>query len=138
MVDFFDKNKGTVTLCGSTKFFTECLEVNRLLTFKGWVVLMCGSWGHSYHKGLDVHKTQEEFEMVKKLHYVKILMSQAVVVVSDETMYYGDSTKAELEFAIEKNIPVFYFDGKELTSSESGEKRTLFNTLNPYELILMN
>lgn len=136
MVDFFDKNKGTVTLCGSTKFFHQCLALNRLLTFKGWVVLMCGSWGHSYHKGLDGEKTQAEFEMVKKLHYVKILMSQAVVLVSDESMYYGDSTRAELEFARKKHIPVFYFDGKELTLSESSEERTLFNTLKPYELIL--
>lgn len=63
-------------------------------------------------------------------------MSQAVVLVSDESMYYGDSTRAELEFARKKHIPVFYFDGKELTLSESSEERTLFNTLKPYELIL--
>lgn len=85
---------------------------------------------------MDGEKTQAEFEMVKKLHYIKMLMSQAIVVVSDESMYYGDSTKAELEFAREKHIPVFYFDGKELTSSKSSEDKVLFNTLKPYELIL--
>jgi hypothetical protein len=97
---------------------------------------MCGSWGHSYHKGLDVEKTQAEFEMVKKLHYIKMLMSQAVVVVSDESLYYGDSTRAELEFAGEKNIPVFYFDGKELTQDVNNTPVYAFDTLSSYRLIL--
>lgn len=46
--EFFFKYDGTVTLCGSTQFFFEYLEASRLLTFKNWIVLQCGSYGHSF------------------------------------------------------------------------------------------
>jgi hypothetical protein len=108
-LDFLNNGSGVITLCGSTKFFTECMEANRQLTFKNWIVLMCGSWGHSYHKNVENNNT--DYSRVKKLHYQKILISQAIVVVSDSTGYIGDSTKAEIAFARYRNIPVFYFDG---------------------------
>lgn len=109
--EFFTHGSGVVTLCGSTKFFTECMEANRQLTFKGWIVLMCGSWGHSYHKHIE--NTNTDYAKIKKLHYQKILMSQAVVVVFDKSGYMGDSTKAEIAFARHREIPIFTFDGTE-------------------------
>lgn len=114
--NFFNEGKGIVTLCGSTKFFDQCLEINRRLTFKGWVVLMCGSWGHSYHKDREGN-TGEAYEKIKTLHYKKILMSDAIVVVSDKSKYIGTSTKAEIEFCRQKDIPIFYFDGEYLTGN---------------------
>jgi hypothetical protein len=113
--NFFTGGNGIVTLCGSTKYFAECLEINRRLTFDGWIVLMCGSWGHSYHK--DVENINTDYSKVKKLHFIKILKSSAIVVVSDKTGYFGDSTKAEIAFAEYHKIPVFYFDGEYLTGS---------------------
>jgi len=107
--DFIRQGSGVITLCGSTKFFNECMEVNRLLTFEGWVVLMSGSWGHSFHKFVERKNTN--YEGVKKLHFQKILMSQAIVVVYDDSQYVGDSTKAEISFAMSRKIPVFYSDG---------------------------
>jgi hypothetical protein len=112
--NFFNDGNGVVTLCGSTRFFTECIELNRRLTFDGWIVLMCGSWGHSYHKHLEGN-SGINYEKVKTLHYKKILMSQAVIIVSDKSNYIGSSTKAEIEFCKVKNIPIFYFDGEYLT-----------------------
>ncbi|MFM6138210.1 MAG: hypothetical protein ACKPCP_29400 [Sphaerospermopsis kisseleviana] len=111
---FFNSGNGVVTLCGSTKFFTECMEINRRLTFHGWIVLMCGSWGHSYHKNREGH-TGADYEKIKILHYKKILISNAIVVVSDKSGYIGNSTKAEIEFCKQKDIPIFYFDGEYLT-----------------------
>jgi hypothetical protein len=111
--NFFNDGQGIVSLCGSTKFFIECMELNKRLTFQGWVVLMCGSWGHSYHK--YVESTNTDYSKVKKLHFIKILQSQAIVVVSDKSGYIGSSTKAEIEFAKHQNIPIFYFDGEDLT-----------------------
>ena len=113
ITSFFDEYVGTVTLCGSTKYFIECMEINRELTFKGWIVLMCGSWGHSYHKYAE--NTNTDYTLVKKLHFHKILMSDAIVVVSDKSGYIGESTKAEIEFAKHRNIPVFYFDGETIS-----------------------
>ena len=107
--EFFNLGSGIVTLCGSTKFFKECMEANRQLTFKNWIVLQCGSWGHSYHK--DVENNNTDYELVKKLHYQKITMSQAIVIVSDLTGYIGNSTRAEIAFAEYRNIPVFTFNG---------------------------
>lgn len=106
---FFEKGSGIVTLCGSTRFFSECLEANRVLTFQNWIVLMCGSWGHSYHK--DSEPLTRDYSLVKKLHFHKILESDAIVVVSDRTNYFGDSTKEEIAFCHHRDIPIFYYDG---------------------------
>jgi hypothetical protein len=133
--NFFNGGNGVVTLCGSTKFFTECMEINRRLTFDGWIVLMCGSWGHSYHKDLEGN-SGINYENVKTLHYKKMLMSQAIVVVSDKTGYIGNSTKAEIEFCKKKNIPIFYFDGEYLTGETETQPPTHLNqfdsTINDY------
>lgn len=118
--DYFDKGSGIVTLCGSTRFFTECMEANRILTFRNWVVLMCGSWGHSYHK--DSEDVNRDYNAVKRLHYHKILESDAIVVVSDKTLYYGDSTRGEIAFAEYRNKPVFYYDGEILNGWDKIEK----------------
>ena len=130
--NFFNGGNGVVTLCGSTKFFTECMEINRRLTFDGWIVLMCGSWGHSYHKDLEGN-SGINYENVKTLHYKKMLMSQAIVVVTDKSSYIGSSTKAEIEFCKKKNIPIFYFDGECLTG-ESEIKPP--NQLNQFDSII--
>ena len=111
--EWFDSGEGTVTLLGSTKFFFECMEISRQLTFKKWIVLSCGSWGHSYHKYQMNPNT--DYSGVKTLHYYKILDSNAVVVVSDSSKYIGNSTKAEIEFSKYINLPVFYYDGSQLT-----------------------
>lgn len=115
--EFFELGSGIVTLCGSTKFFTECMEANRQLTFNNWIVLMCGSWGHSYHK--DFQELDRDYTQVKLLHFHKILESDAIVVVSDETGYIGDSTKREIAFCEKRNIPIFYFDGSNFSGWEN-------------------
>ena len=112
-LSYFNAGSGVVTLCGSTKYFEECMECNRILTFKNWIVLMCGSWGHSYHK--DRESSGVDYSKVKLLHYYKIKMSNCIVVVSDESNYIGDSTKAEIEFTKYYGLPIFYFNGKEFS-----------------------
>lgn len=106
---FFDMGSGIVTLCGSTKFFFEAMEANRYLTFKNWIVLQCGSWGHSFHRYSN--EGSRDFSQVKLLHFHKIQMSQAIVVVSDSSNYWGKSTQAEIDFANRLNIPVFLWLG---------------------------
>ena len=93
------------------------MECNRILTFSNWIVLMCGSWGHSYHK--DATSLDRSFEQIKQLHFHKIVESEAIVVVSDSSGYIGDSTKEELSFALFLGMPVFYYDGSKLTGSTS-------------------
>ena len=127
---FFSTGSGIVTLCGSTKFFFEAMECNRLLTFHNWIVLQCGSWGHSFNKYSEA--TNTDFKVVKLLHYQKILQSQAIVVVSDSSDYIGSSTRAEIEFAIWRNIPRFYFDGSKLSGKSANPS---IDNLKDYSLI---
>lgn len=117
---YLEKGSGIATLCGSTRFFSQCMQANRELTFLNWVVLMCGSWGHSYHK--DSEPLDRDYSTVKRLHFHKILESDVIVVVSDKTLYYGDSTKEEIAFAQFRNIPVFYYDGEVFSGYEIVER----------------
>jgi len=110
---YFAFNTGVVSLIGSTKFFYESMEVNRRLTFQGWIVLQCGSWGHSFHR-YAAPLPDHSYDMVKKLHYIKMAMSDCVVVVTDGSYYMGDSTRRELTFALDVNLPVAVFDGDAL------------------------
>lgn len=110
---FFYESSGIVTLCGSTRFFFEYMEANRLLTFLGWIVLQCGSYGHSFHK--YAKEEVRDYSLVKKLHFEKIHMSHAIVVCTDSSGYQGDSTLAEIEFANFLGIPVYYFVNGHLT-----------------------
>jgi len=113
--DYFSKGSGTVTLCGSTKFFEQCMEANRILTFQHWIVLMCGSWGHSYHK--DATPLARDYSLIKQLHFHKILESDAIVVVSDESEYIGESTREEIAFSQHRNKAIFYYDGNDFSGS---------------------
>lgn len=121
---FIKAGTGIVTICGSTRFFDNVMECNKELTLNGWLVFMCGFWGNGIHKGLTF--TEDEMSFVKLLHFHKILQSKMIVVVTDKTGYYGDSTREEIAFANDHNIPVFYFDGElfsgwEIVAEEPGE-----------------
>jgi len=113
--EFLQEGSGIITLCGSTRFFFEAMEANRRLTFQNWIVLMCGSWGHSYHKYAENKST--DYTQVKRLHFHKIAMSNAIVVVYDKSQYIGQSTEKEVHFATHIGIPVFFFDGEKFFGS---------------------
>jgi hypothetical protein len=81
---------------------------------------MCGSWGHSYHK--EAGALDRDYSLVKKLHSHKILESEEIVVVSDSSGYYGDSTTEEIAFARYRNIPILYFDGEIFSGWEIVER----------------
>ena len=112
---FLQEGTGVITLCGSTQYFFEAMEANRQLTFQNWIVLMCGSWGHSYHK--YVENTNTDYTQVKRLHFHKIAISDAIVVVYDKSQYIGQSTEKEVHFARHIGIPVFFFDGERFFGS---------------------
>lgn len=101
--------KGIITLCGSTKFKAQFEEVNRRLTWSGWIVLSVGSFHHS-EKDHDV-AGQIIARKVKLdgLHKEKIEMSQAVVII-DPTCYIGESTQSELDFATQLKKPIYWYE----------------------------
>lgn len=113
--EFIKQGSGIITLCGSTRYFFEAMEANRQLTFQNWIVLMCGSWGHSFHK--HVENINTDYETVKKLHFYKIGRSNAIIVVTDSTHYYGKSTEAEIKYAEFLQKPILFFDGEKFFGS---------------------
>lgn len=99
-----------VCLCGSTRFREEFAAVNRDLTNQGVIVVAPGVFGHSGDP-----MTEEEKTRLDDLHRQKIVLADEVLVVSDETGYYGDSTRSEIAYARQVGKPVRF------TSQQSGE-----------------
>jgi hypothetical protein len=94
-----------VTLCGSTKFKTIFEKVNMTLTLQGKIILQPGCFAH-FDK---IVITDKQKKALDELHKEKILMSDCIYVIN-ENNYIGDSTKTEIEFAMNNNIPIFYYN----------------------------
>lgn len=83
-----------ITLCGSTRFMEDFLNVARDYTLKGWVVLMPGVFAHSDGTTL----TDEQKAQLDELHKRKIDMSDAIFVINKDG-YIGSSTESEIRYA---------------------------------------
>lgn len=82
-----------VTICGSMKFKNKMMEVAEDLELKhGLVVIQC-VYGNDNRKYTEV-----ELELLGKLHYRKIDISDAIYVVNVDG-YVGDSVKKEINYA---------------------------------------
>jgi hypothetical protein len=92
-----------VTLCGSMRFYHQILRVAADETAAGRIVL--APFVVSVTRS---HQDSPFQAMLDELHRQKIRMSDWVIVVSDETGYYGDSTRAEITYAAHCGIPVTY------------------------------
>lgn len=89
-----------VTLCGSMRFLPLMLQVAADETAAGRIVIAPFSVVAPEDQG-------SEFKvMLDELHRRKIDMADAVIVVSDETGYYGDSTAGEVGYAYTLGVPV--------------------------------
>jgi hypothetical protein len=89
-----------VTLCGSMRFADLMLRVAARETARGVIVLA----------PFVVVATGDQDSALKAmlddLHRRKIDMADRVVVVTDETGYWGASTAAEITYARRRGIPV--------------------------------
>ena len=83
-----------ITLCGSTKFKSEYIDVTKWLTLQGNIVISVGLFGQADGEKL----TQEEKVMLDKLHKGKIDICDEIFVVNVGG-YIGSSTKSEMEYA---------------------------------------
>ena len=91
-----------VTLCGSTRFKNEFIEVQKRLTLEGNIVISVGLFGHSGDS--EVWENRDEGiltktkEMLDDMHKRKIDMSDEIFVINVGG-YIGDSTCSEIEYA---------------------------------------
>lgn len=91
-----------ITLCGSTRFKNEFIEVQKRLTLEGNIVISVGLFGHSgdndVWEGMSEDTVTSTKEMLDDMHKRKIDMADEIFVINVGG-YIGDSTKSEIEYA---------------------------------------
>ena len=95
-----------ITLCGSTRFKDEFLEVQKRLTLEGNIVISVGLFGHS---GDDEVWTPGTKEMLDNMHKRKIDMADGIFVINVGG-YIGESTRSEIDYAVRNGKTVEYLE----------------------------
>jgi hypothetical protein len=98
-----------VCLCGSTRFYDQFQQANYERTMAGEIVLSVGFYPHAkavHGHGEGVGHDSAEKVALDELHKRKIDLADYVLVVSDESGYFGDSTAGEILYAVEHGKPV--------------------------------
>ena len=88
-----------ITLCGSAQFESKFHEWNEKLTLAGHLVYGLGAYP-SHHGNNKNWYTHEQKRQLDQVHLMKILASDSIVVITDETGYIGDLAKAEINWAL--------------------------------------
>ncbi|MEC3992072.1 hypothetical protein VSR01_00310 [Actinacidiphila sp. DG2A-62] len=98
----------TVCLCGSTRHWDALAEANAAETLAGRMVLAPGVDLKAHHAHLvspaDADRVKEDLDA---LHRAKIRAADEVLVVNKDG-YIGDSTRAEIAYALHLGKPVRY------------------------------
>ncbi len=95
-----------VTLCGSTRFKNEFLEIQKQLTLEGNIVISVGLFGHSGDHEAWQPGTKE---MLDDMHKRKIDMADSIFVIN-KNGYIGTSTRSEIEYALSTGKEVHYLE----------------------------
>ena len=94
-----------ITLCGSTRFKDEFLQVQKRLTLEGNIVISVGLFGHS---GDNEVWTEGTKEMLDDMHLCKIDMADEIFVINVGG-YIGSSTRNEIKYAESTGKVIRYF-----------------------------
>ena len=107
-----DKYK-VITLCGSTRFKEEFMQVQKDLTLKGNIVISVGLYGHSgdseVWENMNEGTLTKTKEMLDDMHKRKIDMADEIFVVNVGG-YIGDSTKSEIKYAQDNGKVIRYLE----------------------------
>ena len=93
-----------ITICGSYRYFNIMREVALDLELQGNPVLT----PIDLTKPVDAY-SEEDFDMLGKMHKEKIKISDAIYVVNKDN-YIGNSTRSEIEFAKSLGKEVIYYE----------------------------
>lgn len=107
--DFSGDRPPIVCLCGSTRFYDEFQQANYDLTMQGAIVLSVGFYPHAkaqHGHGEGVGHDSAEKVALDELHKRKIDLADSVLVVSDASGYFGQSTASEIAYAVRDGKPV--------------------------------
>ena len=95
-----------ITLCGSTRFKEQFLEVQKRLTLAGNIVISVGLFGHSGDEEVWTDGTKS---MLDDMHKRKIDMADSIYVINVGG-YIGESTLSEIEYAKNNGKEVQYLE----------------------------
>lgn len=102
-----------ITLCGSTRFKEEFMMVQKMLSLKGNIVISVGLFGHSgdneVWENMDEGTLTKTKEMLDDMHKAKIDMADEIFVINVGG-YIGDSTRSEIEYAMQHGKKVNYLE----------------------------
>jgi len=102
-----------ITLCGSTRFKNEFMMAQKRLTLEGNIVISVGIFDHSgdeeVWKNMDEGTLTKTKEMQDDMHKRKIDMSDEIFVINKDG-YIGNSTRSEIQYAIEHGKNVKYLE----------------------------
>lgn len=119
-------NYKVVTLCGSTRFKEQYLEVQKKLTLEGCIVLSVGVFGHGgdaeVWENMDEGTLTRTKEMLDDMHKRKIDMADEIFVINVGG-YIGDSTRSEIAYAKAAGKGISYLEEpeKEKEKNEIGK-----------------
>ena len=102
-----------ITLCGSTRFKKEFMDVQKQLTLEGNIVISVGLFGHSgdseVWENMDEGTLTKTKEMLDDMHKRKIDMADEIFVINVNG-YIGDSTRSEIEYAEQHGKEIKYLE----------------------------
>ncbi|SDH83742.1 hypothetical protein SAMN05421493_104160 [Pseudobutyrivibrio sp. 49] len=108
-----NNNYPVITLCGSTRFKNEFIEVQKRLTLEGNIVISVGLFGHSgdqeVWENMDEGTLTKTKEMLDDMHKRKIDMADSIYVINVGG-YIGESTRSEIEYAKVHGKKVMYLE----------------------------
>ena len=100
------QNYKVVTLCGSTRFKEQYMEVQKRLTLEGCIVISVGLFGHAGDGEVWMKGTKE---MLDDMHKRKIDMADEIYVINVGG-YIGSSTRSEIEYAKKTGKGIGYLE----------------------------
>lgn len=102
-----------ITLCGSTRFKNEFMEVQKQLTLEGNIVISVGLFGYSgdseVWENMDEGTLTKTKEMLDDMHKRKIDMADEIFEINVGG-YIGDSTRSEIDYAVKHGKKVRYLE----------------------------
>ena len=102
------QNYKVITLCGSTRFREQYMEVQKRLTLEGSIVISVGLFGHSGDEEVWKPGTKE---MLDDMHLRKIDMADEIFVINVDG-YIGESTRREIVYAEKTGKKVNYLEAQ--------------------------
>jgi hypothetical protein len=106
--DFGGERPRIVCLCGSTRFVDTFNEQRKILTERGEIVLSIEVVTTQAREDDPQHSEPELKARPDELHKRKIDLCDSVLVVSDGSGYFGDSTSGEIQYAAQAGKPIVF------------------------------